>query len=100
MKIEIDEGIKSILIVEDEGLLALMIEDLAREMGVREVYSCADLASAIEAARTAQVDCAVLDLRLRGESSTAVADILAERNIPFVFSTGSGTESIAERHRD
>ena len=98
MQIQISEGVRSALIVEDEGLVAMMMEDLLEDMGVGQVHTCTDLQSALHAARTATIDCAVLDLWLRGESVLPVADILAERGIPFIFSTGSDAQDIAERH--
>jgi CheY-like chemotaxis protein len=99
MEIKISEGIRSILIVEDEGLVSMMIEDLVREMGARHVHLCADVEGARELAKIADIDCAVLDLRLRGGDSGEVADILASRGIPFVFSTAGMLEALPERHQ-
>ena len=98
MHIDICEGVRSLLIVEDEGLVAMMMEDLAHELGVRQVYVCADVASALEVARTAPIDCAVLDLWIRDGSSMPVADALAERDVPFFFSTGSDASAMAAHH--
>jgi CheY-like chemotaxis protein len=89
MEIQISEGIRSILIVEDEGLVSIMIEDLVREMGARHVHICSDVDEACAFAEDAELDCAVLDVRLRGGDSGRVADILADRGIPFIFSTAS-----------
>lgn len=98
MHIQISEGIGSILIVEDEGLVAMMMEDLARELGVQNIHICSDVQSALELAKTADIDCAVLDLHVRGGSSEGIADALADRNIPFLFSTGSDIGALGERH--
>lgn len=100
MEIKIAESIRSILIVEDEGLVAMMIEDLVREMGARHVHVCDDLGAACALATSAELDCAVLDLRLKSGDSGAVADILAERRVPFIFSTAGLAEAIPQRHRD
>jgi CheY-like chemotaxis protein len=86
---EIAEGIRSVLIVEDEGLVALMMEDLVRELGIRDIHICSDVGSALALARTADIDCAVLDLWVRDGSSIQVADLLAARGFPFLFSSGS-----------
>jgi len=99
MEIKIAEGIRSILIVEDEGLVSMMIEDLVREMGARHVHLCADLETALGLAQTAELDCAVLDIRVRGGESGVVADILSARGVPFIFSTAGLMEGIPERHR-
>jgi CheY-like chemotaxis protein len=98
MLVEIDEGIRSVLIVEDEGLVAMMMEDLVRELGVRDVHICSDVASALALVETAEFDCAVLDLWVRDGSSIAVADALAAREIPFLFSTGSSADALEKRH--
>lgn len=98
MQIEIAEGIRSVLIVEDEGLVAMMMEDLVRELGIRHVHICSDVASAIKLANTADIDCAVLDLWIRDGSSCCVADVLAARGIPFLFSTGTEADAIDNRH--
>jgi CheY-like chemotaxis protein len=99
MEITIAEGIRSILIVEDEGLVSMMIEDLVREMGARHVHMCASLDAAMEIARSTHLDCAVLDLRLRDGDSGPIADILADRGIPFIFSTAGLLDAVPDRHR-
>ncbi|HEX4298038.1 MAG TPA: response regulator [Devosia sp.] len=98
MHIEISEAIRSVLIVEDEALVAMMMEELVRELGVTDVHVCGDVASALELARLADIDCAVLDIRLRDGSSIEVADALAARGVPFMFSTGSDSEALEGRH--
>ena len=98
MQIQISEAIHSVLIVEDEMIVALLIEDLVRELGVRNVYICPDIDSALDTVRTEQIDCAILDLRLRDRDSMPVADALEAKGIPFVFSSGSDSGAIAPRH--
>jgi CheY-like chemotaxis protein len=86
-------GIK-VLIVEDEGLVALMIEDMLQDLGCEVVASVAGLKEACSVAATAELDLAVLDMNLRGERSFPVAEILREREVPFMFSTGYGTDGL------
>jgi CheY-like chemotaxis protein len=80
--------LKTIFILEDEGLIAMMLEDLARELGATEVLSFRDAKSGAEAARTARIDCAILDVHLHGRENYDVAAIFQDRGIPMVFSTG------------
>lgn len=89
----------SVLIVEDEGLLAMMMEDQMREFGAERVEVCRGGAEALRLATETAFDCAILDVSVSGGSSYAVADMLAERQIPFVFCTGLQRDDIAERHR-
>jgi CheY-like chemotaxis protein len=86
-------GIK-VLIVEDEGLVALMIEDVLQDLGCDVVASVAGLKEACSVAATAELDLAVLDINLGGERSFPVAKILRERGVPFMFSTGYGTSGL------
>lgn len=102
MLVEIPNGdvsLKSVLILEDEVLVSMMMEDLMREIGVENVHVHADAEAARDFAKSADLDCAVLDVLVRGGDSAEVADILLLRGIPFIFSTGSGVESLPERHR-
>jgi CheY-like chemotaxis protein len=98
MHVQIDEAIHSVLIVEDEMIVAMLMEDLVRELGVRDIHICSDSASALEIVRTMCIDCAILDLRLRDGTSMGVADALADRDIPFLFSTGSDVDALEPRH--
>ncbi len=82
-------GLK-VLVVEDEGFVALMIEDMLLDLGCEIAASVARLSHAREVAATAQVDFAVLDVNLDGQPVFPVADILRERRIPLLFSTGYG----------
>lgn len=81
---------RRVLIVEDEYLVAMLVEDMLQGLG----YEVATIASNIEAAKSAardgEFDVAILDVNLNGAFSNPVADILAARNIPFVFATGYG----------
>ena len=89
----------SVLVLEDEGLVALMLEDLLREMGARVVDCFAGASDALSAATTRHYDCAVLDVIVRDGTSAHVADALHERGIPFVFSSGVGREALEPRHQ-
>jgi CheY-like chemotaxis protein len=91
--------LRSILIVEEEVVLSVLLEDLVREMGATEVFVHADPDRALQVAAEAQLDCAVLDVHLGGRTSLAVADMLAERGVPFLFSSASRELEIDERHR-
>ncbi|MBX4868298.1 response regulator [Rhizobium bangladeshense] len=86
-------GLK-VLVVEDEGLVALMIEDMLEDLGFEVVASVSRLADARIAATKAEVDLAVLDVNLAGEPSFSIAEILRKRQIPFIFSTGYGLSGL------
>jgi CheY-like chemotaxis protein len=89
---------KRVLIVEDEMLVALMIEDLLAELGCSTLGPCGSLGKALEAAQTGMFDLAILDVNLGGEMVYPVAEALAERHIPFLFLSGYGEEAIPPGH--
>jgi DNA-binding response OmpR family regulator len=82
-----------ILLVEDEVMIALHMEDLLADLG-HEVETATRLAEALEMAGRVECDFAILDVNLAGAVSFPVADILAERGVPFVFATGYGSAGV------
>jgi DNA-binding response OmpR family regulator len=88
-----------ILIVEDETMIAMMIEDFLKELGWNMVDWAGTIERAVAIARDTDIDVALLDVNLRGQDTFGVADILSERRVPFVFATGYGADGVAERFR-
>jgi CheY-like chemotaxis protein len=85
---------RRVVIVEDEGAVALMLEDLLEDLGFVVAGSFARLAAAFAAIDSVPFDFAVLDINVAGETSFELARVLGERGIPFVFSTGYGTTGL------
>jgi DNA-binding response OmpR family regulator len=83
------EGVR-VLLVEDEYLVASLIEEILETAGCIVTGPIPRLAQAVDAADRERCDAAVLDVNLAGERIYPVADILSRRNIPFVFVTGYG----------
>jgi len=89
-----------VLVVEDESLVALDIENMLEEMGCTVVASVPRLVKALDLASRLDLDLAVLDINLAGEVVYPLAFRLAERGIPFVFSTGYSTADLPIELRD
>jgi CheY-like chemotaxis protein len=83
-------GNLKVLIVEDESLVAMLIEDLLTDLGHTVVAAVGRMDRALAQAESADVNFAVLDVNLHGERTYPVAEKLAARGIPFVFATGYG----------
>jgi len=82
-------SIERILVVEDEPLIAMMLEDFLAELGKTHVATCDSIASALAAIDAEHPDAAILDINLSGGATTwPVADALAAKGIPFIFSSG------------
>ncbi|MCZ0963753.1 response regulator [Paracoccus benzoatiresistens] len=91
-------GIRRILVVEDDYLLALDLQDNLADAGALVVGPVGTLAQALERIRAeAHLDGAILDVNLGGEQAYPAADLLAERGVPFVFTTGYGASAMPER---
>jgi CheY-like chemotaxis protein len=85
-----------VLVVEDEGPVALLIEDMLLDLRCEVVASAADAPKASQLAGTLQIDLALLDLNLNGQSALPVARILHERAIPLLFISGYGEGAVTQ----
>lgn len=85
---------KSILIVEDEAMIGMMLEDYLDALGYRLHGLAATVDEACEQARAGGFDAALVDCNLQGEKSWPVADILIERGVPFIFATGGMADDL------
>ena len=85
-----------VLIVEDEGIVAMYIEDVLTEIGCDIVATAARLEDALQKAEALEFDVAMLDVNLAGELSYPVAVALRHREIPFLFATGYGAVAIPQ----
>ena len=91
---------RKILVVEDETLVAMLVEDTLMDAGATVVGPVATVAEALAVLRTDRPDVAVLDLNLAGETSEPVADALKQMGIPFVVASGYGAAGLPPRHQD
>lgn len=78
----------SILLVEDEFLIALDAEEMLRELGAATVTVVSTFEDAEKAIGDSTFDLALLDVNLNGRKSFPLADLLAKKNTPVVFGTG------------
>jgi len=90
---------RRILIVEDESMIAMMVEDFLHESGWEVAGWAGATERALAMAQDLEIDAALLDVNLSGQDTFAVADVLSGRQIPFVFATGYGADGVAERFR-
>jgi CheY-like chemotaxis protein len=91
---------RRVLLVEDEVLVAMLIEDILTDFGCAVVGTAARLEDALKSAREEAMDIALLDVNLGGQRSFPVADILAERGVPFLFVSGYGEQGLEAPHQN
>ncbi|MBA4761351.1 response regulator [Sphingomonas sp.] len=90
-----------ILVVEDEPLIAMMIEDFLDMLGKDHAGTADSVASALEIVSAGGIDAAILDVNLSGgELSWPIADALAAQGVPFVLATGGSGDTVVDAHRD
>ena len=88
-----------VLVVEDEVLVAWMLEEMLAELECMVVGPAVRVSQALAMVGTEAIDLAILDVNLNGEKSYAVADALAARRVPYVFSTGYAADSMPDKYR-
>lgn len=95
-----DDEKRSILVCEDDPVQARLLQELLEAKGFACVGPCVSPRQAEEAAQTAPVCAALLDVGLEGGSSRKAASILKDRGIPFAFITayGPGTSATIANH--
>lgn len=88
-----------VLLIEDDAMLAMALEMSLTNLGCEVVGLASNLKDGIPLAREAVIDGAILDVNLAGEKVYPIADILAARSIPFVFTTGYGIAGLRDCDR-
>jgi CheY-like chemotaxis protein len=90
----------SVLIVEDEAMIRMMVADMLEDIGYHVAGEAASIEEAMQLARSAQFDVAVLDVNLNGKSIEPVADVIDSRKLPLIFASGYGVSGLPEKFRD
>jgi len=91
---------RRILVVEDEMMIAMLVEDMLLELGCAVVGPAHALAEGLDLARSATgLDAALLDVNLAGQPVFPLADALREMGVPAIFSTGYGDAGLREVDR-
>lgn len=90
----------SVLVVEDEPLIAMMIEDFIDILGHRLAGSCDSVADALVAVEAGGFDVVILDVNLRDGACWPVADALDASGVPFVLASGGHVEPPPAEHAD
>ncbi len=91
---------KRILVVEDEPFVALSLVDALSELGFDVAACVGDIPSAIDIIGREHLDGAVLDVNLGSQRIDPVADLLAQRACPFIFTTGFDKADLPSAHAD
>jgi CheY-like chemotaxis protein len=83
-----------VFVVEDEGMVAMLIEDMLTELGHEVGAVASRMEEALQIAKTGLFDFAIVDVNLDGQPSYPLAGLLNSRGIPFAFATGYGLDGL------
>jgi CheY-like chemotaxis protein len=86
-------------LVEDEMLVAWLLEDMLVDLGCAVVGPASSVKQALAMIDAEAIDAAVLDVNLNGQMSYPIADALVARGVPFVFSTGYDKDTLLDGYR-
>jgi CheY-like chemotaxis protein len=85
---------RRVLVVEDEVAIALDLAKLVRDYGAAIVGIASSADEAVAQITQTRIHCVVLDVKLGSDDCSSVAQILADRHIPFVFVTGYSNSEV------
>lgn len=91
---------RSILLVEDEVMIRMMVADMLEELGYTIAGEAGDIDEAIRLVQATDFDLAILDVNVNGKVISPVAEAVQMRGRPFVFATGYGAQGLPEKFRD
>lgn len=91
---------KSILVVEDEAMIGMMLEDFLETLGYRVHGVASMVEEACDMVRQGGFDAAILDCNLQGEKSWPVAQALVDAQVPFLFATGGSSDDVPTAFED
>ena len=89
-----------VLIVEDEFLVASLLQEILETAGCIVAGPIPRVAEAVDAADHETYDAAILDINVAGYRIDPVADALSRRSVPFVFVTGYSTGALPAEYAD
>jgi CheY-like chemotaxis protein len=90
---------RRVLVVEDESLVAMLLETILEDMGCIAVGPASTVDEGLRMAADEPIDAALLDVNVAGRQVFPVAEVLKERGVPFVFSTGYGEGGLPDEWR-
>lgn len=86
-----------VFVVEDEPLIAMVIVDALETLGCEVVGPASRLDEAMVMAGDRDLDCAILDVNIRGDQVYPVADVLLARGTPMLLASGYGDWTLPHR---
>ncbi len=83
---------ETILIVEDDAMIAMLMEDILDALGKKPLGPASSVEQALSILANQQPNAAILDLKLGNQKSYPVMDRLRDLDIPFAIASGYGAD--------
>ncbi|WP_112810687.1 response regulator [Ensifer sp.] len=96
--IEIPPSIRTVLVLEDNFIIAMDAEEILKSMGIGDVQIATNADQALKLIAHKTFDFIMLDVNLEDETSFAVADAILARGMCFGFTSGYGDAEIFPAH--
>src|SRR5690348_14993745 len=90
----------SVILVEDEALIRLMLVDMIEELGHRVIAVAGDVSDGRALAQEEEYDLAILDINLQGLNVQPVAEAVVARGLPLLFVTGYGPAGVPQTFQE
>lgn len=88
------------LIVDDEPMVAMLLEDYLEILGYEDCVTATNLDMAREFAQQGDIDAAIMDINIGRETIWPIADLLKEKDIPFALASGAGKHDVKADYKD
>lgn len=89
---------RRILILEEQMQIALLLAGMVQDFGCEVVGLAKDVPNALALIAENETDAAILDVKIAGKSTLAIADELIRRGTPFAFASGNKTPALIKRY--
>lgn len=90
---------ETVLLVEDNMIIAMDTEESLRHLGVKHVETTGSVSGSLSALDELEPDLAIVDFNLGDETSEPVIEVLKERGIPYILATGYGEATVDGQHK-
>jgi CheY-like chemotaxis protein len=91
---------RSVLLVEDEVMIRMMVADMLSDLGYSVAAEAGDIDEAVRLVQATEFDIAILDVNVNGKVISPVAEAVQLSGRPFIFATGYGSDGLPEKFRD
>lgn len=95
--IEIPPSIRTVLVLEDNFIIAMDAEEILKSMGISDVQIAANADQAMKLIAAQSFDFIILDVNLEDETSFAVADAILARGLCSALPAATATRRSSRR---